>query len=75
MIVGSKNIAVIGMGYVGIPMAVLLADAGNNVIGIQRRSERSGWKIDWLNTILPVILASPLSRLAAFVKKVKVDSH
>jgi UDP-N-acetyl-D-mannosaminuronic acid dehydrogenase len=47
--VGSKNIAVIGMGYVGIPMAVLLADAGNNVIGIQRRSERSGWKIDWLN--------------------------
>lgn len=46
---GSKNIAVIGMGYVGIPMAVLLADAGNNVIGIQRRSERSGWKIDWLN--------------------------
>ena len=46
---GSKNITVIGMGYVGIPMAVLLADAGNNVIGIQRRSERSGWKIDWLN--------------------------
>ena len=45
----SKNIAVIGMGYVGIPMAVLLADAGNNVTGIQRRSQRSGWKIDWLN--------------------------
>ncbi|OGO02132.1 MAG: hypothetical protein A2Y72_02880 [Chloroflexi bacterium RBG_13_53_26] len=44
-----KRIAVIGMGYVGIPAAVLLADAGHNVVGIQRRSQRSGWKIDWLN--------------------------
>jgi UDP-N-acetyl-D-mannosaminuronic acid dehydrogenase len=45
----SKNIAVIGMGYVGIPAAVLLANAGHNVTGVQRRSKRSGWKIDWLN--------------------------
>jgi UDP-N-acetyl-D-mannosaminuronic acid dehydrogenase len=45
----NKKIAVIGMGYVGIPAAVLLADAGYNVTGIQRRSQRSGWKIDWLN--------------------------
>ena len=37
------------MGYVGIPAAVLLADAGYDVVGIQRRSKRSGWKIDWLN--------------------------
>ncbi len=37
------------MGYVGIPMAVLLAAAGNDVTGIQRKSPRSGWKIDWLN--------------------------
>lgn len=44
-----KKIAVIGMGYVGIPAAVLFADAGYDVVGIQRRSERSGWKIDWLN--------------------------
>ena len=44
------NIVVIGMGYVGIPMAALLADVPNfYVVGIQRRSERSGWKIDWLN--------------------------
>ena len=26
-----------------------MADAGNSVVGIQRRSQRSGWKIDWLN--------------------------
>ncbi len=45
------NIVVIGMGYVGIPMAALLADVDNfYVTGIQRRSKRSGWKIDWLNS-------------------------
>jgi len=43
-------VCVIGMGYVGIPMAVLLADVDDfYVTGIQRRSQRSGWKIDWLN--------------------------
>jgi len=44
-----KNLAVIGMGYVGIPAAALFADAGFDVTGIQRRSRRSGWKIDFLN--------------------------
>ncbi|MHA1291954.1 MAG: nucleotide sugar dehydrogenase [Promethearchaeota archaeon] len=44
------EITVIGMGYVGIPMAVLLADVPKfYVTGIQRRSQRSGWKIDYLN--------------------------
>ncbi len=38
------------MGYVGIPAAALLADVGGlDVVGLQRRSERSGWKIDALN--------------------------
>jgi UDP-N-acetyl-D-mannosaminuronate dehydrogenase len=37
------NIVVIGMGYVGIPCAALLADVpGFRVTGVQRRSERSG---------------------------------
>src|SRR5512136_962863 len=45
-----SKIAVIGMGYVGIPAAVLFADVDDfSVVGIQRRSKRSGWKIDWLN--------------------------
>jgi UDP-N-acetyl-D-mannosaminuronic acid dehydrogenase len=45
-----KKIVVIGMGYVGIPAAALFADVeGFSVVGIQRRSKRSGWKIDWLN--------------------------
>ncbi len=38
------------MGYVGIPAAALFADVpGFHVYGIQRRSKRSGWKIDALN--------------------------
>ena len=46
----TTNVVVIGMGYVGIPMAVLLADVDDfYVTGIQRRSQRSGWKIEWLN--------------------------
>ena len=46
----TEKIVVVGMGYVGIPAAALFADVkGFNVVGIQRRSKRSGWKIDWLN--------------------------
>jgi len=44
------EIVVIGMGYTGIPAAAMLADVdGFNVIGVQRRSKRSGWKIEYLN--------------------------
>ena len=46
----TTNITYIGMGYVGIPMSALLANVPEfYVTGIQRRSKRSGWKIDWLN--------------------------
>jgi UDP-N-acetyl-D-mannosaminuronic acid dehydrogenase len=44
------KIVVVGMGYVGIPVAALFADVdGFNVTGVQRRSKRSEWKIDHLN--------------------------
>ncbi|MCF2137564.1 MAG: nucleotide sugar dehydrogenase [Candidatus Thorarchaeota archaeon] len=47
----TTKIVVIGMGYVGIPAAALLADVdGFDVTGLQRRSKRSGWKIDVLNS-------------------------
>lgn len=46
-----KKLVVIGMGYVGIPAAALFADVGKyDVVGIQRRSARSGWKIDHINS-------------------------
>lgn len=45
-----QKVVVVGMGYVGIPAAALFADVpGFTVVGVQRRSKRSGWKIDWLN--------------------------
>ncbi|MHA1587733.1 MAG: nucleotide sugar dehydrogenase [Candidatus Thorarchaeota archaeon] len=45
------HIVVVGMGYVGIPCAALLADVeGFQVTGLQRKSKRSGWKIDVLNS-------------------------
>jgi len=46
----TTHVVVIGMGYVGIPCAALLADVpGFRVTGVQRRSDRSGWKIECLN--------------------------
>jgi len=46
----TTEIVVVGMGYVGIPAAALLADVeGHHVTGLQRKSKRSGWKIDALN--------------------------
>jgi UDP-N-acetyl-D-mannosaminuronic acid dehydrogenase len=46
-----KKIGVIGMGYVGIPAAMLFADSDkfNFVYGFQRDSKTSGYKIDMLN--------------------------
>lgn len=46
-----KKIVVVGLGYVGIPAAALLAEVdGHDVTGLQRKSKRSGWKIDILNS-------------------------
>ena len=47
-----KKIGVIGMGYVGIPAAVLFADAPefDYVYGFQRDSKSSGYKIGMLNS-------------------------
>lgn len=46
-----KKIGVLGMGYVGIPAAVLFSDAPcfDKVLGFQRNSKSSGYKIDMLN--------------------------
>jgi UDP-N-acetyl-D-mannosaminuronic acid dehydrogenase len=44
-----RTIGVVGMGYVGIPSAMLFADAFDSVWGFQRNSRTSGYKIDMLN--------------------------
>jgi UDP-N-acetyl-D-mannosaminuronic acid dehydrogenase len=45
-----KRIGVIGMGYVGIPSAMLFARHYEHVYGFQRDSRTSGHKIDMLNS-------------------------
>ena len=40
-----KNIVIIGTGYVGIPVAVMFANKGFNVVGINRTKE----KVDLIN--------------------------
>ncbi|MDY0386646.1 MAG: nucleotide sugar dehydrogenase [Methanolobus sp.] len=47
-----KKIGVIGMGYVGIPAAALFADSDkfDKVLGFQRDSASSGYKIEMLNS-------------------------
>jgi len=52
-----RNIAVVGAGIVGVPMAAMLADPGVNgdapadcrVMVIQRNSPTSGWKVEAIN--------------------------
>ncbi len=44
-----RKVGVIGMGYVGIPSAVLFAEKFDFVWGFQRASQSSGYKIDMLN--------------------------
>lgn len=51
MISVTVHIVIFGMDYVSIPCAALFADVdGFHVTGVQRRSKRSGWKIDFLNS-------------------------
>lgn len=44
-----KKVGVLGMGYVGIPSAALFADHFDFVLGFQRDSPSSGYKIEMLN--------------------------
>ena len=44
-----RKVGVVGMGYVGIPSAVLFADHFDFVLGFQRDSPTSGYKIKMLN--------------------------
>ncbi|MFP3951067.1 MAG: nucleotide sugar dehydrogenase [Candidatus Bathyarchaeia archaeon] len=44
------RLVVVGMGYVGVPLAACFASVpGIEVTGLQRRSARSGWKIEQIN--------------------------
>lgn len=65
-----RKVGVIGMGYVGIPSAVLFAEKFDFVWGFQRASRSSGYKIDMLNNgISPLKGEEP--GLEDLIKKVR----
>lgn len=65
-----KKVGVIGMGYVGIPSAVLFAEQFDFVWGFQRASQSSGYKIEMLNNgISPLKGEEP--GLEELIKKVR----
>jgi UDP-N-acetyl-D-mannosaminuronic acid dehydrogenase len=65
-----RKVGVIGMGYVGIPSAVLFAEKFDFVWGFQRASQSSGYKIEMLNNgISPLRGEEP--GLEELIKKVR----
>jgi UDP-N-acetyl-D-mannosaminuronic acid dehydrogenase len=65
-----SKVGVIGMGYVGIPSAVLFAEKFDFVWGFQRASKTSGYKIEMLNNgISPLKGEEP--GLEELIKKVR----
>ncbi|CAG0961079.1 partial GDP-mannose 6-dehydrogenase, partial [Methanosarcinales archaeon] len=67
-----RKVGVVGMGYVGIPSAVLFAEKFDFVWGFQRASQSSGYKIEMLNNgISPLKGEEP--GLEDLIKKVRSD--
>lgn len=64
----TAKIGILGMGYVGLPLAVVFAEAGFDVTGIDPVQE----KMDLLNKGESYILDIPTPQLAALVKKGKI---
>jgi UDP-N-acetyl-D-mannosaminuronic acid dehydrogenase len=63
------------MGYVGSPCAALFADVpGFRVTGVQRRSPRSAWKIDCLNSGKSPF-AGDEPGLAELIRRVVLEKH
>lgn len=65
------SVAVIGLGYVGLPLAVAFAEAGFRVVGIDRNEER----VASLNASQSYIADVPSERLAAVVTRGREESR
>ncbi len=64
----SAKVAVIGMGYVGLPLATVFAEAGFDVIGV----DPIDWKMEKLNRGESYILDIPNEQVARLVKAGKL---
>jgi len=61
------KISVIGLGYVGLPLAIEFAKAGFTVFGIDKDKDR----IDKINKLIPYILDIPIEEIKGVLKKNK----
>jgi UDP-N-acetyl-D-glucosamine dehydrogenase len=66
----SAKVAIIGLGYVGLPLAVVFADAGYDVVGIDLMEE----KVDALNRGESYILDVPSAVVADLVARGKLKA-
>lgn len=66
----SAQIAVLGMGYVGLPLAVIFADAGFNVLGIDPDTR----KVEQLNQGISYISDVPTEQVARLVEAGKLSA-
>lgn len=66
----SAVVAVLGLGYVGLPLAVVFAEAGFHVIGIDPIQE----KVDMLNRGESYVMDVPTETVARLVKAGKLES-
>ncbi|KAB2853469.1 MAG: UDP-N-acetyl-D-glucosamine dehydrogenase, partial [Anaerolineae bacterium] len=67
---GTATVGIVGLGYVGLPLAVAFAEAGFRVIGI----DLSEWKVDKLNSGESYIPDIPTSQLAPLVRNGKLQA-
>jgi len=66
----SARVAVVGLGYVGLPLATVLADAGFQVIGIDTLQE----KVDLVNRGESYVLDVPSAHLAGLVAAGRIQA-
>jgi len=66
----SANIGIIGLGYVGLPLAVTFNEAGYKVYGFEKSQE----KADFLNDGVSYIQDVPTSRVKLFVNSKKLSA-
>ena len=63
---GPRTVAVVGCGVIGLPTALLLAQAGNRVIGVdidQRRVEQiTSWQLPYVGPSMRSVMADPATR-------------
>jgi UDP-N-acetyl-D-glucosamine dehydrogenase len=65
------RLGIVGLGYAGLPLAILFAEAGFPVIGIDLNEER----VDWVNKRRPYLVDVPADRYEAAGDRLSATSH